>query len=128
MVAVFSHSTRGFLNARAASIVIPSTLLASLFGFTLGWLPILAQISDTAREAIIYGGFLWVVIMLIVMFRDLKNELVRTQFIVFFIVTASIKISKLDSIGIISGITLFVIAILLYLVATGRAHPYGEVS
>ncbi|GAI50160.1 unnamed protein product, partial [marine sediment metagenome] len=44
------------------------------------------------------------------------------------IMAALIKLWKLDTIGIIGGVTLLGIAALLYLVATHRVHLYGEVS
>jgi len=104
------------------------TLLAFVFGFALGWLPAITQGSGVIREVIVYFGFLWAVVMLVVMFRDVKNELAHILFVVFFIAAALIKLWKLDIIGIIGGVALMGIAGLLYLVATRRVHPYGEVS
>jgi len=128
LVAVFSRSMRMFINTEVASEVMLFTLLAFVFGFTLGWLPAITQVSGIIREVILYFGFLWVVVMLVVMFRDAKNELAHILFVVFFIMAALIKLWKLDTIGIIGGVTLLGIAALLYLVATHRVHPYGEVS
>jgi len=66
--------------------------------------------------------------MLVILFRDVKNELARILFVIFFLFVAVIRFCEHDTIGIISGIVLTGIAVLLYLVATGRLHPYGEVS
>jgi hypothetical protein len=128
LVAVFSRSMRKFLNTRAAAIVMPLTFVAFVFGFALGWLPALSQVSGVILEMIVYFGSLWVVAMLLVMFRDVKNELARILFVVFFLIAAVIRFCEHNIIGIIGGITLTGIAVLLYLVATGRVHPYGEVS
>jgi hypothetical protein len=128
LVAVFNRSMRKFINTKAAAVVITLTLFAVVFGFALGWLPALSQVSGVIREVIMYFGFLWVVVMLLVIFRDFKSELARTLFVVFFLFGAVIKFCEHDIIGIISGIVLTGIAVLLYLVATGRLHPYGKVS
>jgi hypothetical protein len=128
LVAVFSRSMRMFLNTRAAAIVMPLTLVAFVFGFALGWLPVLSQVSGFVLDVVVYFGFLWVVAMLLVMFRDVKDGLACILFVVFFLIAAVIKFFEHDIVGIIGGITLTCIAVLLYLVATGRLHPYGEVS
>jgi hypothetical protein len=121
--AVFSRSVRGFINTRAALIVMPLTF----FAFVLGWLAALSQVSGVIRAVVIYFGFAWVVAMLAILFRDVKNELARILFVIFFLFVAVIKFCEYDTIGIIGGIFLTGIAVLLYLVATGRLHPYGEV-
>ncbi len=128
LIAVFSRSMRMFLNTEVASEVMVFTLLAFVFGFALGWLPAITQVSGVIREVVVYFGFLWVVVMLVVMFRDVKNELAHILFVIFFIMAALIKFCKLDIIGIIGGVALIGIAALLYLVTTRRVHPYGEVS
>jgi len=128
LVAVFSRSMRMFLNTEVAPEVMFFTLLAFVFGFTVGWLPALSQVSGAIREVIVYFGFLWVVVMLVVMFRDVKNELARILFVVFFFIAALIRFWERDIIGVIGGIALLIIAAVLYLVATSRVHPYGEVS
>jgi hypothetical protein len=104
------------------------TLIAFVFGFALGWLPAVSQLSGVVLELVIYFGFLWIIAMLLVMFRDIKNELARILFVAFFLVAGFIKFSEGGTIGVIGGIVLVCIAVMLYFVATGRAHPYGEVS
>lgn len=125
LVAVFSRSTRIFLNTEVAPLVMFFTLLAFVFGFTLGWLPALSHVPGPMREVIVCFGLLWVIVMLMVMFRDVKHELARILFVVYFVTAALIEFCDHNVIG---AITLFVIAALLYLVATDRVHPYGEVS
>jgi F0F1-type ATP synthase membrane subunit a len=80
LVAVFSRSMRMFLNTVASEVMF-FTLLAFVFGFAPGWLPAITQVSGVIREVMVYFGFLRVV-MLVVMFRDVKNELtcVRSSF------------------------------------------------
>jgi hypothetical protein len=126
--AVFSRSIRRFINTRAAPIVMPLAFSAFVLGFALGWLPALSQVSGVIRVVVMYFGFAWVVAMLVILFRDVKNELARILFIIFFLFVAVIRFCEHDTIGIIGGIVLTGIAVLLYLVATGRLHPYGEVS
>lgn len=126
--AVFSRSIRGFINTRAAPIVMPLTFIASVLGFILGLLPALSQGSGVIRVIVIYFGFAWVVAILVTLFRDVKNELARVLFVIFFVIAAVIRFCEHDTIGIIGGIFLMGIAVLLYLVATDRLHPYGEVS
>lgn len=127
-VAVFSRSIRMFINTRAAPIVMPLTFFAFVLGFALGWLPALLQVSAVIRGVVMYFGFAWVVAMLVILFRDVKNELARIIFVTFLLVVAVIRFCERDTIGIIGGIVLTGIAVLLYLVATARLHPYGEVS
>ena len=126
--AVFSRSIRRFINTRAAPIVMPLTFSAFVLGFALGWLPALSQVSGVIRVVVMYFGFAWVVAMLVILFRHVKNELARILFVIFFLFVAVIRFCEHDTIGIIGGIVLTGIAVLLYLVATGRLHPYGEVS
>ena len=128
LVAVLSRSMRKFLNTRAAAIVMPLTLAAFVFGFFIGWLPALSQVSGVTLAIIEYFGFLWMIAILLVMFRDVKNELARILFVISFLTAGVIKFCDHSIIGLIGGITFTGIAILLYLVATGRMHPYGEVS
>jgi len=127
-VAVFSRSIRRFMNTRAAPIVMPLTFFAFVLGFALGWLPALSQVSAVIRVVVMYFGFAWVVAMLVTLFRDVKNELARILFVIFFVIVAVIRFCEHDTIGIIGGIIFMGIAVLLYLVATKRLHPYGEVS
>lgn len=128
LVAVFSRKMRTVLNTELAPEVMFFTLIAFVFGFALGWLPALQQVSGPILELIVYFGVLWVVVMLVVMFRDVKNELARMLFVVYFFVAACIRFSEGGMTGIIGGIALLVITGLLYLVATSRVHPSGEVS
>ena len=74
-----------------------------------------------------YFGFAWVVTILMILLRDVKNELARILFVIFPLFVAVIRFCEHDTISIISGIVLIGITVLLYLVATGRLRPYGEV-
>ena len=104
------------------------TFTVSVLGFVLGMLPALSQDSPVIRAVIIYFGFAWVVAILVTLFRDVKDELARVLFVIFFVIAAVIRFREHETIGIIGGIFLMGIAVLLYLVATGRLHPYGKVS
>ena len=107
---------------------MPLTFFAFILGFALGWLPALSQVSTVIRVVVMYFGFAWVVAMLVTLFRDVKSELARILFVIFFVIVAVIRFCEHDIIGIIGGIIFMGIAVLLYLVATDRLHPYGEVS
>ena len=128
LIAVFSWSMRDFLNTKASAIVIPLTLIAFIFGFALGWLPALSQVSGILLDVILCFGFLWVVVMLFVMFRDLKKDLARIMFVIFFVIAGVIKFCQGGLIGILGFIILIGIGAISYLIATGRIHVYGEVS
>lgn len=128
LFAVFSRPVRGFINTRAAPILMALTFTVSVLGFVLGMLPALSQDSPVIRAVIIYFGFAWVVAILVTLFRDVKDELARVLFVIFFVIAAVIRFREHETIGIIGGIFLMGIAVLLYLVATGRLHPYGKVS
>jgi len=125
---VFSRSIRGFINTRAAPIVMALTFIASVPGFVLGFLPTLSQDSGIILAVVMYFGLAWMVAILVTLFRDVRNELARVLFVIFFLIVAVMKFREHDAIGIIGGIFLTGIAVLLYLVATDRLHPYGKVS
>jgi hypothetical protein len=125
LVAVFSRSTRVFLNTEAVPHVMFLTLIAFVSGFILGWVPALSHVSEPIRGVILYFGFLWIIVMLMVMIRDVRYEVARIVFVAFFFIAGLVKLGKHDIVG---GLTLVVIAALLYLVATDRTHPYGEVA
>ena len=129
-IAVYSWRMRTFLNTLAAPYLIELTFIAFSFGFVfgvLGSLPAFPQTSRVIIESVVYFGFAWIVTILLIMVRDVKYELARFLFIVFFLIVAAIRFHTLDMIGIIAGAVLVVIAILAYLVTTDRLHPYGEV-
>ena len=129
LLAVFCSSILWFINTntRVAPIVMQLAFYAFVLGFALRWLPALSQVSGVIRGVVIYFGFAWVVTILVILFRDVKNELARILFIISPLSVAVIRFCEHDAIGIISGIVLTGIAVLLYLVATGRLHPRGEV-
>jgi len=126
-VGVYARSIRTFLNTRAAPIVIPLTFFAFLLGFMLGWIPTFPLLSGIPLEIIMYFGFIWIVTILLRMVRELKNELVQFLFVVFFIFLGVMRLFDHNIVDTIGGVALIIIAMLIYLVATERLHPYGEV-
>jgi len=125
--AVFSSSTRGFINRRAGPVVMSLTFIAAIPGFVLGLLPALSQGSGVVPAVATYFGIAWVVAILVTLFRDMENELLRLLFVIFFVIAAVMRFFQHDVVGAIGGIFLIGIAALLYVVATGRLRPYGKV-
>ena len=115
------------MNMKVAPTLIFLTFIAFLYGFVLGWLPALQQLSDGLREIIMFFGFAWIVVILLRMIEEARNDLVSILLIVVLIILAIIRIIKLDTVNIIGGITLLIIAGLSYMVTTHRLRLYGEV-
>lgn len=128
LIAVFSRSMRVLINKEIPSFVMFLNFLAFVGGFILGWWPALSTFSGFTQDAIAYFGFFWVVVMLLVVFRDYKNKLSQILFIIFFFVGGFIKIFHHGAVNIIGGGILVGIAVLSYLLAVHRLHPYGEVT
>ena len=123
----YSRRILNFMNMKAAPALIFLTFIAFLYGFVLGWLPALQQLSDILREIIMFFGFAWIVVILLRMIEETGNDLVNILLIVVLMVLAIIRIIKLDPVNIIGGVTLFIIAGLAYMVTTRRLRLYGEV-
>lgn len=134
LFAVYIRALRTFLNTKADTIIIPLASLASVFGFVLGWVPAPWQTTlvipgvETYKEIIVYFGFAWLVSILLAMYRDIKNNPAHILFAIFFLFVAGMKLIRLDVIGLIGGLALFIIAALFYLVSTERLHPFGKVQ
>jgi hypothetical protein len=62
------------------------------------------------------------------MYRDVKYEILRVLFMVFFMFAAALKFYDHSLVGNIAGATLLVIVILMYLVVTGRVRPDGKLE
>jgi hypothetical protein len=128
LLSVYFQPIRKFMNARAAPIVLPLTFGAAILGFMLDWLPAFSSSSGIVLEVIVYFGFIWLVTILLVLYRDVKYEILRVLFMFFFIFAAALKFLDQSFVGNIAGATLLVIVILMYLVVTGRVHPYGKLE
>ena len=128
LLAVYFPPIRTFMNTRAAPIVLPLTFAAAILGFMLDWLPAFSSSTGTVLEVIVYFGFIWLVTILLVMYRDVKFEILRVLFMFFFIFAAALKFYDQSLVGNIAGAMLLVIVILMYLVATGRVHPHGKLE
>lgn len=96
---------RTFLNTRGAPFVIGLTFTALSFGFALSMLgslsafPQVSFINRVIVQVIVYFGFAWIVIILLVLFRDAKNELAQILFAAFLIFLAIMKLLGHDYIG-----------------------------
>ena len=128
LLSVYFPPIRTFMNTRAAPIVLPLTFAAAILGFMLDWLPAFSSSSGTVLEVIVYFGFIWLVTILLVMYRDVKYEILRVLFMVFFMFAAALKFYDHSLVGNIAGATLLVIVILMYLVVTGRVRPDGKLE
>jgi hypothetical protein len=128
LVAVFSQPLRKVLNTKAAPLVVQLTFWVVLLGFFLDLIPALIANTGTSLEIIVYFGFLWLVIILLAIYRDVKYELVRLLSILAFIAIAGIKFNEHTAVGNIGGATLLVIAGLMYCVAVGHLTPYGSLE
>ena len=128
LLSVYFPPIRTFMNTRAAPIVLPLTFAAAILWFMLDWLPAFSSSSGIVLEVIVYFGFIWLVTILLVMYRDVKYEILRVLFMFFFIFAAALKFYDQSLVGNIAGATLLVIVILMYLVATRRVHLYGKLE
>ncbi len=128
IIAVFNQHVRTFMNTRAAPVVLPLTFWVLLLGFVLNWLPAFSHATEISWQAIVYFGFLWFITILLVMYRDVKLEPVRVLSIIFLVVIAGIKFHDQNAVGYIGGATLVLIAGMMYCVAVGRIHPYGNLE
>ena len=127
-MSVYFPPIRTFMNTRAAPIVLPLTFFGAILGFMLDWLPAFSSSSGIVLEVIVYFGFIWLVTILLVMYRDVKYEILRVLFMVFFMFAAALKFYDHSLVGNIAGATLLVIVILMYLVVTGRVRPDGKLE
>ena len=132
LLAVYIAPIRIFLNTKAAPFVIPVTTFAAILGFLFGWVPAFVQTSGifhnnkVYQSIIVYFGFTWMVTILVAMYKDIKSNPVHILFVVFLLFVAGMKFCRLDIIGFIAGLALLIISSLLYLVALGKLHPYGN--
>lgn len=124
IIAVYNKRIRTFLIQKIAPYLIGLTFIAIVFGFIMGLLSAIMQASGIPLQIIVYFGFAWVVTLLLVMFRDIMTQVGSILFVLFFLFLAGIKFNASDLVG---GIALFIIGFLVYLVATGHLHPYGEI-
>ncbi len=127
-VAVFSRPLRKWLNTKAAPVVLQLTFWVLLLGFFYDWIPAYLEKTGITLQVIFYFGFLWLVIILLTIYRDVKWELLRLLFVIGFLAEAIRRIFDFTPIGYIGGATLFVIAGLMYFVATGHLKLYGKLE
>jgi hypothetical protein len=128
LVAVFSLPLRTCLNTRAVPLVMLLTSWMLLLGFFLDLIPAFIENTGTSLEVIVYFGFLWLVIILLVIYRDVKWEPVRLLSVIFFIVVAVKNIMEYTAVGYIGGAILLIIAVLMYCIAVGHISPYGTLE
>lgn len=121
-VAVFSDGILTFLNKKVVRYLIPTTFTASLFGFVSGWLQTVLQTSGLILEVIVYFGFAWVVVILLVMIKETKEPLRKRAGIVTaiaLIAVAAIRFYHHTIIDYYSAGYLLLIAVFVTIVAIG---------
>jgi len=125
-VAVYSQDTLKFLNTRVVIILVPTTFVAFLYGFTIGWLQTFSQTSGIVLQAIVYFGFAWIVTFLLVIVKQIKptrRKPMGTLTAVALLIIGGIRFSNHD---FIAGGVLIAIAILVLFVAINWLKIQGD--
>lgn len=128
--AVYLKEVKTYLNKQGDPLIIILSFIALSYGFAYGIFDSLSsfpQISSANRiivQGIVYFGFAWMVTILMVLFRDAKNQLISILIMIFFLFMAVWKFIHHDPIG---GVSLMAVIVLAYLVAVDRLTLYGKV-
>lgn len=129
-VAVFSECVLTFLNKQVVKYLIPVTFVASLFGFVFGWLQTFSQTSGLILQGIVYFGFAWVVVILLVMVKEIKQTWRKSAGILTAVALVTVAVIRLRHHSLIDYFAageLVVIAVLVTIVAMGWLKVHGEV-
>jgi len=131
IIAVYNQSLRKFLSRNVTPNLVSLTFMVSLGGFALCILSLpsnFPKTSQTIAEVVMLFGLAWMVTMMLVMFRDVKNDLLSIVVIILLVITGIATLCKGETVYIILGFILMFIAGLTYLVVTGHLHLYGKVG
>ncbi len=126
-IAIFNNFTLRFLNHRLlrGSLLIITFSLHSL-SFVLGWLQPLENVTGLRLYALLYGGFAWEIVFLLVLLKRLPNKwLSALSVIIMFLVTMYRFMVYKDTPG---GIVLAAIFVLMLLVMSEIINPQGDYS
>lgn len=129
-VAVFSECVLTFLNKRVVKYLISVTFVASLFGFASGWLQTFSQTSGLILQGIVCFGFAWVVVILLVMVKEIKQTWRKSAGILTAVALVTVAVIRLYHHSLIDYFAageLVVIAALVTIVAMGWLKVHGEV-
>jgi len=84
-VSVFCKRFLDILSKRVVRPLLFISFIAFVSGFVMGWLQSLSQVSGTALDFVIYFGFAWVVVFLLVVIRDMKQtSKIQNRVFLFF--------------------------------------------
>lgn len=131
IIAVYIQRLRTYLSKKVTPNSVSLTLIVSLGSFAFCVLSLPSSFPKTYQtivEVVMYFGFAWIVTMMLIMFRDVKNDLTSIVVIILLIITGIAKLCKEDWVSVISGFILLAIALLVSLVVTRRLKPYGKVG
>ncbi len=114
-------------NTENVKSTAPLTFLAFVYGFVIGWLQSLSQVSGITLQIVVYFGFAWVIAILLTEVKDIKSKRVRIFcsiiVVIILLAVAGVRFYGHDYVAV--GI-LIAIALLIVLVAIGWLKVNGS--
>lgn len=104
------------------------SFIAFLYGFMIGWVQTLSEVSGVILALVVYFGFAWLVTIILIEVKEIPSKRTRvTATIAVAAILISIAISRFVAADYYGGGALSIISILMFLVALGTLKLQGSI-